>query len=236
VLRTVITVDETRETISFFGSTAAVAGWRICIVDTVDELNQNAANALLKIRGAAAAIAVPAGEPRAGAGAADYPVPLSPRCRCGRWRLTMVRAAAVASGMDAEDPALIEAAEASESRRVARADAALGGDALVRARTATLLATLPQVDPRELPCALGRSSAIATAWRLRPLSTVSNAGSASVCTDPSANANLPRPHGWRRYGKDRPRGARIPQTTISSESPLFSRFFAARGSDTLARQ
>src|SRR5258707_11410079 len=28
VLRTVITVDETRETISFFGSTAAVQGWR----------------------------------------------------------------------------------------------------------------------------------------------------------------------------------------------------------------
>src|SRR5436305_7628824 len=48
VLRTVITVDETRETISFFGSTAAAEGWRVCIVDTVDELNPNAANALLK--------------------------------------------------------------------------------------------------------------------------------------------------------------------------------------------
>ncbi len=49
VMRTVITVDETRETISFFGSTAAVEGWRVCIVDTVDELNPSAANALLKI-------------------------------------------------------------------------------------------------------------------------------------------------------------------------------------------
>ena len=48
VMRTVITVDETRETISFFGSTAAADGWRVCIVDTVDELNPNAANALLK--------------------------------------------------------------------------------------------------------------------------------------------------------------------------------------------
>ena len=48
-MRTVITVDETRETISFFGSTAAVEGWRVCIVDTVDELNPNAANALLKM-------------------------------------------------------------------------------------------------------------------------------------------------------------------------------------------
>src|SRR5205085_6382414 len=49
VMRTVITVDETRETIGFFGSTAAAEGWRVCIVDTVDELNPNAANALLKV-------------------------------------------------------------------------------------------------------------------------------------------------------------------------------------------
>src|SRR6201989_382218 len=49
VSRPVITVTETRETISSFGSTAAVEGWRVCIVDTVDELNPNAANALRKI-------------------------------------------------------------------------------------------------------------------------------------------------------------------------------------------
>src|SRR5258705_11904974 len=49
VVRTVITVDETRETISFFGSTPAIEGWRVCIVDTVDELNPKAANTLLKI-------------------------------------------------------------------------------------------------------------------------------------------------------------------------------------------
>src|SRR6266403_822430 len=35
VMRTVITVDETRETIPFFGSTAAIEGWRVCIVDSV---------------------------------------------------------------------------------------------------------------------------------------------------------------------------------------------------------
>src|SRR5258707_15283959 len=48
VMRTVITVDETRETISFFGSTAAVEGWRGCILDTRDELNPHAANTLPK--------------------------------------------------------------------------------------------------------------------------------------------------------------------------------------------
>ena len=31
VLRTFITVDQTRETIPFFGSTAAIEGWRVCI-------------------------------------------------------------------------------------------------------------------------------------------------------------------------------------------------------------
>src|ERR1700689_4324333 len=49
VMRTVITVDETRETIGVFGATAAVEGWRICIVDTGDEVNTNAPNPLLKI-------------------------------------------------------------------------------------------------------------------------------------------------------------------------------------------
>ncbi len=49
VMRSVITVDESRETIGFFGSTAAAGGWRVCVVDTVDELNANASNALLKI-------------------------------------------------------------------------------------------------------------------------------------------------------------------------------------------
>src|SRR3954468_21385310 len=32
-------------------------------------------------------------------------------------------------------------------------------------------------------------------------------------------------HGWRRYGKRSPALRAIPQTTISSESPLFSRCF-----------
>src|ERR1700692_3629379 len=47
VMRTVITGDETRGAFLFFGSTAAVEGWRVCIVDTVDELNPNAAPAPL---------------------------------------------------------------------------------------------------------------------------------------------------------------------------------------------
>ena len=38
MLRTVIAVDDVRRTVSFFGSTAGEGGWRVCIVDSADEL------------------------------------------------------------------------------------------------------------------------------------------------------------------------------------------------------
>ncbi len=42
-------VDVVRDTVGFFGSTAGEGGWRISIVDAADDMNANAANALLKI-------------------------------------------------------------------------------------------------------------------------------------------------------------------------------------------
>ena len=47
-VRSEITVDEVRRLKSFLGLTAAEGTWRVVIVDTADELNANAANALLK--------------------------------------------------------------------------------------------------------------------------------------------------------------------------------------------
>src|SRR5271157_5801246 len=167
VMRTVITVDETRETISFFGTTAAVEGWRVCVVDTVDELNANAANALLKILeeppqqslfllvSHAPARVLPTIQSRC------RKLPLRPLVTSD-----VVRAAALATGMAADDPALGEAAQAAEGS-VARALTLLGGDALkLHQRTAALLSTLPQVDPRELHAlgdALGGSDRVALA-------------------------------------------------------------------------
>jgi len=46
---TVLTADEVRRTHGFFGMKAGEGGWRICIVDTADDMNANAANALLKV-------------------------------------------------------------------------------------------------------------------------------------------------------------------------------------------
>jgi DNA polymerase III subunit delta' len=192
VMRTVITVDETRETISFFGSTAAVDGWRVCIVDTVDELNPNAANALLKILEEppqrSLFLLVSHSPARA------LPTILS-RCRKLPLRPLatddVIRAAAQAANMAANDPALTEAAEAAEGS-VARAITLLGGDALkLQQRTAALLATLPHVDPRELHAlgdALGGSDRVALAAFV---DGVDRWIGEKLRAD-NANANLPR--------------------------------------------
>ncbi|WP_407174373.1 DNA polymerase III subunit delta' [Bradyrhizobium sp. STM 3562] len=167
VMRTVITVDETRETIAFFGSTAAVEGWRVCIVDTVDELNPNAANALLKILE----------EPPQQSlflliSHAPRRVLATIQSRCRKLSLRplsqadVISAAAQAAGLAADEPGLREAAAASEGS-VARALTLLGGDSLkLQQRTAALLAALPGVDPRELHAlgdALGTSDRVALA-------------------------------------------------------------------------
>ena len=194
VMRSVITVDETRETISFFGSTAAVEGWRVCIVDTVDELNPNAANALLKI------LEEPPQQSLfllvSHAPARVLPTILS-RCRKLLLRrlsqADVVSAAARAAGVSADDPALIEAAAASEGS-VARALTLLGGDNLkLQQRTAALLASLPRVDPRELH-ALGDSLGLSDRVALAAFIDSVEAWVAMRLRDPDldANANLPR--------------------------------------------
>lgn len=48
-LKTVITVDEARKLKNFFALSAAEGGRRVVIVDAADEMNPNAANALLKL-------------------------------------------------------------------------------------------------------------------------------------------------------------------------------------------
>lgn len=45
----VIRVEDTRRITSFFGSTSAYGGWRVCIVDAVEEMNAASANAILKL-------------------------------------------------------------------------------------------------------------------------------------------------------------------------------------------
>ena len=46
--RSEITVDEARAFLSFFSLKPSEGGWRVAIIDAVDDLNRNAANAILK--------------------------------------------------------------------------------------------------------------------------------------------------------------------------------------------
>jgi DNA polymerase-3 subunit delta' len=48
-LRTEISVDDVRNIGGFLFSTSAEGGWRVVVVDCVDDMNRNAANALLKV-------------------------------------------------------------------------------------------------------------------------------------------------------------------------------------------
>jgi len=48
-LMSVLGVEEIRKLGGFFGMTSGAGGWRVAIVDTADEMNDNAANALLKM-------------------------------------------------------------------------------------------------------------------------------------------------------------------------------------------
>jgi DNA polymerase-3 subunit delta' len=163
-----IPVDLVRKTIGFFGSTAGEGGWRVCIVDSADELNPSGANALLKILE----------EPPAKAlllVVSHAPGRLLPtiRSRCRRLTLRplaaedVARAAAEALGRDAEDTEIKTAALASDGS-VARALDLIGGAALqVRDRVTTMLAALPAVDPRELHAlgdSLGRDESAFTAF------------------------------------------------------------------------
>jgi DNA polymerase-3 subunit delta' len=150
-LYTVIRVDDVRRSVSFFGSTAGEGGWRIAIVDAVDELQREGANALLKVLE----------EPPARtlllliSHAPGRELPTI-RSRCRRLLLrpldadNVVRAIAAASGRDAGDAQVKEAAAAADGS-VARALAFLDGPALaLRQRVFDLFAQIPNPDPRAL--------------------------------------------------------------------------------------
>jgi DNA polymerase-3 subunit delta' len=151
ILRQDIAVDDVRRSVSFFGSTAGEGGWRVAIVDAVDELNASGANALLKVleeppvKALLLLVSHAPGQALA-----------TIRSRCRRLMLRplpqdeVARAAAASLGRDPGDPALRGAAAAAEGS-VARALALLDGPALaLRERLLQQLARLPVVDARSL--------------------------------------------------------------------------------------
>jgi len=151
VLRNQIAVDDIRWTVPFFGSTAGEGGWRIAIIDAVDDLNRSGANALLKVleeppqRGLLLLIAH---------SAARVPPTLRSRCRIISLRplaeedVAAALAAAVGGGID---EARIAAAAGTADGSVARALTLLDDDALtLREQALEILGRLPAVDPADL--------------------------------------------------------------------------------------
>ncbi len=151
VLHKQIAVEDIRRTVTFFGSTAGEGGWRIAIVDAVDELNRAGANALLKILE----------EPPERAllllvshSAARVPATLRSRCRILTLRplgeTDIAAALAAATGSAADDPDIAAAAGAADGS-VARALAFLDEDALaLRQHALGLLERLPALDAKAL--------------------------------------------------------------------------------------
>ena len=148
-LRQEIQVDDVRRSVAFFGSTAGEGGWRIAIVDSVDELNREGANALLKVLE----------EPPRHAllllishSAARVLPTIRSRCRQLALRpLSPDQVARVAAAaVDAPQEEIVAAAALAEGS-VQRAVGFLDSDALaLRQRILTLLEALPSIDPRAL--------------------------------------------------------------------------------------
>jgi DNA polymerase-3 subunit delta' len=146
-----IQVDDVRRTTGFFGSTAAEGGWRVAIVDVVDELNKHGANALLKILE----------EPPRRAllllvshSAARVLPTIRSRSRVLNLRplsaIDVAHAAAAAIGRDPGARIVISAAAAAEGS-VRRAVELLDANALdLRERIMALLDALPAIDPHAL--------------------------------------------------------------------------------------
>jgi DNA polymerase-3 subunit delta' len=147
-LRANIAVDQVRETVPFFGATSAAGGWRVCIVDAVDELKwPEAPNALLKILE----------EPPPNAlfllvshAPARVLATIRSRCRILLLRemenADVVAAASDATGLRPDDPALLDAANAADGS-VARALMLLGGGAReLQDKVGAALSRLPEID------------------------------------------------------------------------------------------
>lgn len=149
--KTIAVEDVRRRSVAFFGSTAGEGGWRVAIVDSVDELNAEGENALLKIleepppRSLLFLISHSPGSVRA---------TLRSRCR----RLTLrplpeedvIEAAAKALNRSPQDQEIRTAAGLAEGS-VARAIAFLDGDSLaLHQQVAGLLNQLPALNPQAL--------------------------------------------------------------------------------------
>lgn len=192
-LRQDIQVEDVRRTVGFFGSTAGEGGWRIAIVDAVDELNPSGANALLKILEEPPRRAVLLLVSRS---AARVLPTMRSRCRMLVLRpldtTDVARAVAAAIGGRPDAPDIVAASAAADGS-VGRALALLEGEALeLRRQTMTLLDRLPGIDPGALHALGDRLYGVDPAPLATFVDTVNAWLSARLTTTEQAPARLAR--------------------------------------------
>jgi len=192
-LFTVTRVEDVRRTVPFFGSTAGEGGWRVAIVDPLEDLNRAGENALLKV--------LEEPPPRALLLLVSHaPGRVLPtiRSRCRTLILRPLAAEDIVRAMTAAmrengsaDEMLVAAGAADGS--VGRALALLEADALeLRQQVNGLLDRLPALDPRALH-ALGDEIAGTQAETLAAFMDAVNAWlSARLQSGPQEGARLAR--------------------------------------------
>ncbi|PSC03798.1 DNA polymerase III subunit delta' [Alsobacter soli] len=145
---TQIPVELVRKAVAFFGSTAGEGGWRVCIVDSAEDLNVQGANALLKV--------IEEPPPRSLFLLVSHlPGRLLPtirsRCRMLRFRtlseVEVARAVTIAAEEDAPDPSIVQRAAALSGGTVRGAFKIMDESALaIVEHIRQALERLPEID------------------------------------------------------------------------------------------
>jgi DNA polymerase-3 subunit delta' len=217
-----IRVDDVRRTISFFGSTAGEGGWRVAVVDTVDELEKEGENALLKV--------LEEPPPRSLLLlVAHSPGRVLPTIR-SRCRLLLLRPLAApevaravsALGPEAGEGEIAAAAEASGGS-VSRAMALLEGPALeLRQRVMGLLDQLPRVDQRALHALADKLPGVDPGPLAAFLDTVNEWLSAQLTSGPPDKVRMARlAHAWETVNSA---GREVGEYNLDRRPLVFSVF------------
>jgi DNA polymerase-3 subunit delta' len=150
-LFTVTRVEDVRRTVPFFGSTAGEGGWRVAIVDPLEDLNRAGENALLKVleepppRALLLLVSHAPGRVLATIRSRSRALILRP---LAAEDILRAMSAALGDGVGVEE---MQAAAHAADGSVGRALSLLEGDALqLRQQVIGLLERLPALDPQAL--------------------------------------------------------------------------------------
>ena len=239
-MRREVVVDDVRRIVPFLTSTPAESRWRVVVIDGADEMNANAANALLKILEEPPAFSV-----LLLVSDAPSALPATVRSRCRRLRLSPLTDATVIALLahyrpelaEAEAHALAGLAAGSIGRALALAET---DGARLWAETRALLLALPNTDSRALFAfaeRVGKAGNEAQFWEVADIcrrligEAIRCAATRSTVADPhlqrlAASAPLDR---WLEvWDKEQQLFARTDSAYLDRKQVLLAVFFALK--------